>query len=116
MGAMDAATSAENEATVKLNLKTMSIMMNVQSITLENTSLCESIVYYVYCNVHNMLYEWLIGKCFSMYVCLFSMLRLLLHDFIDVTEGEMVMLYGSLSPPAMGSITCYLPVLVSDIA
>eukprot|EP01036_Dinobryon_divergens_P026371 gene26371-35009_t len=56
----------ENEATVKLNLKTMSIMMNVQSMTLESASLY-------------------------------------------VTEGEMVMLYGSLSPANLGSITCYLP-------
>ena len=101
VGAMDPAISADNEATVKLNLKTMSIMMNAQSMTLESASLCKCVFVYV-----------------CMYVCTMSMMwmyYLVWLRTVDVTEGEMVMLYGSLSPANLGSITCYLPVLLSDI-
>ena len=49
-----------------------------------------------------------------MYVCVYYDIIFDI-SLLDVTEGEMVMLYGSLSPANLGSITCYLPVLISDI-
>ena len=33
---------------------------------------------------------------------------------VDVAEGEMVMIYATLSPSRMGSVSFYLPILVSD--
>mmetsp|Transcript_31990 Transcript_31990/g.46093 ORF Transcript_31990/g.46093 Transcript_31990/m.46093 type:complete len:287 (+) Transcript_31990:1-861(+) len=71
VGELNALTSAENEATVKLNLRTLSVVMNVQTLAMENAS-------------------------------------------IYITEGELVLMHVSLSPSRVGSITYYIPVLISD--
>ena len=40
-GDLDPQTDGENEATVKLSLRTISTVMNIQSMILENASICK---------------------------------------------------------------------------